>query len=188
MFRTARGFLLVAPLAFVAALLAFLAVHPRIVEAFTPYPFLVDALGRPLGRRPLGRFAVTATVFFVVPYLVTGLLLALADLGAAGAGRLWRGRRDGGGAPFPPEVRHGFSGASIALSAAGASLLDRLAHGGELPGGVNVAPLFVAFVPFLALAASVPIAGLAGLPRAILGRFRRPSPHGGPVETPGERG
>ena len=179
MFRTARGFLLVAPLAFVAALLAFLVAHPRVVEAFTPYPFLVDAIGRPLGRRPLGRFSATATVFFVVPYLVTGVLLALADLGVASSSRLWRGRATFGREPFPPEVRYAFAGAAVLLSVVGASLLNRLANGGELPGGVNVAPLFVAAVPFLALAASVPVAGVAAVPRALARRFESPAPSGG---------
>src|SRR5262249_52885757 len=81
MFRTARGFLLVAPPAFALTLISFLISHPHGAEAFVPYPFLADAMGQSLAKRPVARFTIAATVFFLLPYLVTGLLLFFADLG-----------------------------------------------------------------------------------------------------------
>ncbi len=176
MFRTVRGFLLVAPPAFLLALVAYLWSHPRAAEAFTPYPFLVDALGRTLGRRPVGRFAVSATVFFLVPYLVSALLLFLSDLGLAVAGRIWRGKKGGAARPVAPEGAVTFAAATLVLSAVAGKLLHRVAHGGELPGGVNVAPIFVAAVPFVAAGAALLLGAVATLPRALASRLSSGTP------------
>lgn len=169
MFRTARGFLLVAPVAFLAALVVFLLTHPGAAPSFTPYPFLVEALGPSLVRRPVSRFAVTAAVFFLLPYLVTALLLTLADLGSAAAARLWSGRPASRARPdgAPPESRAVFFGGTVLLAAFGGGLLHRVAHGGALPGGVNVAPLFVAAVPFASVGIALALAAAAALPRSI---------------------
>lgn len=173
MFRTARGFLLVAPLAFLAALSSFLLTHPGAAEAFTPYPFLVDALGQATMKRPVLRFSITSAVFFLVPYFTVGLLLFLADLGLGAAGPLWRGAARGGREEPPAlatEALVTFVGASLLGAIVVGRLLHRVAHGGELPGGVNVAPLFVAAVPFGAVLAAVFLAGIAALPRALFSR------------------
>jgi hypothetical protein len=175
MFRTARGFLLIAPPAFVAALVAFLLVHGRAAEAFVPYPFLSEALGHALSRRPIGRFAVASWLFFVIPYLVAALLLLLADLGVGAASGLWRKK----GAPAgkvpavraPVEARVALAAGAVLLSAFAGARLDRVAHGGELPGGVNVAPLLVAAIPFLAVGTALVLASAAALPRAVAGLF-----------------
>jgi hypothetical protein len=172
MFRTARAFLMAAPPAFALALASFLLSHAHAAEAFVPYPFLADAMGQSLTKRPVERFTMAAVFFFLLPYLVTGLLLLFADLGISAATPLWsKTRRRKGRRNVPPESRVAFA-AVLALSsiAIGASL-HKIAHGGELPGGVNVAPIFVAAVPFGAVAFGTLAAGLASLPRAIAARF-----------------
>jgi len=170
MFRTSRGFLLSAPAAFVVTLAAFLISHPKAPEAFTPYPFLSDALGPDVLRHPLLRFALTSTVSFIAPYLITGLLLLLAELGLGAAAPLWRGRRGRRATSgVPPEGRWAFLGVSLIVAAWAGASLHRVAYGGELPGGVNVAPLFVAAAAFGALAAGLVASLLAAAPRALLG-------------------
>ena len=185
MFRTARGFLTLAPPVFLAALLAYLAAKPRAALSFTVYPFLADVLGSGLPRSATARFAVVTTLFFIVPYLVTGVLLFLADVGASAAAALWRKKR-----PAPAAERHRaalapesfwtFVASSIALAAVAGTKLPGVAHGGELPGGVNVAPVFVAAVPFAALGAGLVLAVVASVPRAV-GRLagRRAGPDRG---------
>ena len=171
--RTARGFLLIAPPAFLVALAVFLLTHGRAAESFSPYPFLLDALGPSLVRRPVGRFAAAATLFFVVPYLVTALLL-LSDAGLGAAAHLWKtgGRAKAAPAPpqprrrLPPEALVVLTLAALLLSGLAGLYLDRVAHGGELPGGVNVAPFLVAGIPFLAIGLGLVLATVASLPRA----------------------
>lgn len=173
MFRTARAFFVVAPAAFVLTLAAFLAAHPRAVEAFVPYPLLADALGAALSRRPFVRFVAASVAFFVPPYLMSGLLLFLADAGVSAAAPLWS-RRPGrrAAAPFPPECRWAFlAGTAVAALASGVSL-HRVAHGGDLPGGINVGPLLVVVAAFSSLAAGLALGGLAAVPRALMGRLR----------------
>ena len=175
MFRTARGFLLIAPPAFLVALAVFLLTHGRAAESFSPYPFLLDALGPSLVRRPVGRFAAAATLFFVVPYLVTALLLLLSDAGLGAAAHLWKtgGGRKAAPAPpqprrrLPPEALVVLTLAALLLSGLAGLYLDRVAHGGELPGGVNVAPFLVAGIPFLAIGLGLVLATVASLPRAL---------------------
>jgi hypothetical protein len=167
MFRTARGFLLVAPPAFLLALVSFLSTHPNAAEAFTPYPFLTDALGRALTRRPVERFAVVSAVSFLFPYLVSGLLLFLADLGFGAARRLWGGKPGQPHRRMPGESVVTFVAVTLVSSVAAGWSLHRVAHGGELPGGVNVAPLFVAAVPYVAVAVAFLLAGLASVPRSV---------------------
>ncbi len=53
--------------------------------------------------------------------------------------------------------------------------LHRVAHGGDLPGGINVGPLLVALAAFAALISGVIVAGLVAVPRALIGRLRRPA-------------
>lgn len=183
MFRTVRGFLTLAPPAFVAALLAYLSAKPRAVASFTVYPFLADVLGSGMPRSATARFVVVTTLFFIVPYLVTGVLLFLADVGASAAASLWRRERP---APSParrpatlaPEAFWTLVTASILLGALGGVRLPGVAHGGELPGGVNVAPAFVAAVPFAALGGGLLLAFLASIPRAV-GRAVRARPSAG---------
>jgi hypothetical protein len=182
MFRTARGSLLILPLAFLAALAVFLTTFPRAAEAFVPYPFLVEPLGQGLGRRPLPRFAVVSGLVFLLPYLVTSLLLFLSDAGLELAGRLWKRRLKGkAGAvrPLPPESVWTFFGATIVLSVLAARSIDRVAHGGELPGGVNIAPFLVAAIPFAAAAASLALACLVSIPRLVASFWStQPAPEG----------
>lgn len=170
MFRTARGFLLVAPPAFLAALVAFLVVHPHALESYAVYPVLADVLGPGLTRRPFARFVATSVLFFLIPYLVTGLLLFFADLGLAAAAPLWSGKRRGPARASPPEARVAFFAGTALIAAVGGGLLHRVAHGGELPGRINVAPLLVAMVPFGAMLVGLLVGGLAGLPRLVLER------------------
>ena len=93
MFRTVRGFLVLAPLAYLAGLLAYLAAGPRAATTFSVYPFLAEVLGSGMPRSATARFVVVATLFFVVPYLVAGVLLFLADVGASASASLWRRER-----------------------------------------------------------------------------------------------
>lgn len=170
MFRMARGFVVIVPLAFAASLAAYLLTHGRAVEAFTPYPFLSDALGPAMARRPVQRFAVVSTVLFLLPYVMTSLLLVLADAGAEAAARLWggaRGEKAGARRPLPPESFWTFVAVAIAVSAFAAASLDKVARGGELPGGVNISPVLVAAVPFAAAAVALVLAALVSVPRSV---------------------
>lgn len=178
MFRTVRGFLALAPPTYVVALLAYLAARPRAATTFVVYPFLADVLGSGLPRSATARFVVVATLFFLVPYLVAGVLLFLSDIGVSASASLWRK----GPAPSPegprarmlaPEAFGTLVVASLLLGAFAGSRLPLVAHGGELPGGVNVAPAFVAAVPFLALGGGLLLALLASVPRAVARVVRR---------------
>lgn len=172
MFRTARGFLLSTPPAFLVAVVSFLAFHPRASEAYTTYPILVGAFGQSLSRQPIPRFFATALLFFLIPYLVTGLLLFLADIGIAAAAPLWSGRRKTSARQaLPPESRFGYAGAILLLSLGIGMSLHLVSHGGELAGGISVAPIVVGAVPFVAAAGALLVAGLFSIPRAILARF-----------------
>ncbi len=176
MFRAVRGFLALAPLAFLAALLGFLLKDPAAADRFTPHPILTDLLGRVLSWSPIPRFSATATIFFAAPYLTVALLLFLSDLSWGSSARLWRtraktrparaGAREEERMP-PAEARWTLVVASLLLSAILGVLLHRVAHGGELPGGVNVAPLFVAAAPFPALFVALLLSALAAAPRAV---------------------
>ncbi len=183
MFRTARGFLAVAPFAFLGALIAFFVAHPQAAEAYHVYPFLADAIGPRVAKSPWQRFTLTTGMFFLLPYLVTGLLLFLADVGISAATPLWKGP---GNRPRPPrlplECTLTFAILSVVFAVAVGALLHRIAHGGELPGGVNVAPVLVAATPFAVLPPALLLAFLAGLPRAAYERFGR---HGESVGAPG---
>ncbi len=166
----ARGFLVIVPLSFISSLTTYLWTHGRAAEAFTPYPFLAEALGPGLGRRPLTRFAVIATVLFLLPYVVTSLLLFLADAGTELASRLWRGsegKARGKPGALPPESVLTLVAFSIGASVFAAGSLNRVAHGGELPGGVNIAPVMVAAIPFAATALAVVLAALVSIPRFV---------------------
>lgn len=175
MFRTARAFLLVAPGIFVLVLVAFLAAHPHASESFVAYPLLADALGSALSKRPLVRYIAASIVLFIPPYLMSGLLLLFADLGVSAAAPLWsRGPARRTAAAVPPESRWAFL-VSTALFAVGAGAsLHRVAHGGELPGGVNVGPLLVVLASFVAMAAGLVVSGLVAVPRALIARPRTP--------------
>ncbi len=178
MFRTVRGYLALAPPTFLAALVSYLAARPRAVSSFAVYPFLADVLGAGVPRAPSARFALVATLFFIVPYLLAGVLLFLADVGASATASLWAGRRPGAAASpraamLAPEALWTLAAASIVIAAVVGAKLPRVAHGGELPGGVNVAPVFVAAVPFVALGAGLLLALVASVPRAVLGFVRR---------------
>ena len=173
MFRTVRGFLTLAPPAFLAALLAYLSAKPRAVSSFTVYPFLADVLASVLPRTSTARFAVVTTLFFILPYLVTGVVLFLADAGASAAAALWRkdpqpshpGPRP---AMLAPEAFWTLVATSLLVAAIAGAHLPGVAHGGELPGGVNVAPAFVAAVPFVAVGAGLLLAFVASIPRAVV--------------------
>lgn len=173
MFRTARAFVVVAPAAFVLVLAAYLAAHPRAAEAFVPYPPLADALGAALSKRPFVRFITASAVFFIPPYLMSGILLFFADAGVSAAGPLWSRRpARRAAASLPSESRWAFlAGTALAAVASGISL-HRVAHGGDLPGGINVGPLLVAFAAFAALAVGLVAGGLAAVPRALIARMR----------------
>ncbi|HEY3349082.1 MAG TPA: hypothetical protein VGM13_04850 [Thermoanaerobaculia bacterium] len=172
MFRTARAFLLVLPGSFLLVLIAYLVSHPGAADAFVAYPFLAESLGAWVSRRPLIRFVLTSVVFFVPPYLLTGLLLFVADAGVSAAAPLWgKGRVKRSAVGPPPESRWGFVAVSLASASAFGVLLNRVAHGGELPGGVNVSPLFVVIAAFGAVGVGLAAAGLAALPRAIARRL-----------------
>jgi len=177
-FRTVRGFLTLAPPAFVAALLAYLAARPQAVPSFSVYPFLAEVLGSSVPRAPTTRFVVVATLFFIVPYLVSGVLLFLADVGASSAASLWRRTPRPAGAAgrertLAPEAFWTLVASSILLAALAGWNLPKVAHGGELPGGVNVAPAFVALTPFVALGGALLLALLASVPRAVVRAVRR---------------
>jgi hypothetical protein len=176
MFRVARAFLLVAPVAFVLVLAAFLAAHSRAAEAFVPYPLLTDALGAALSKRPFVRFIAAAIVFFVPLYLMSGVLLFFADAGVSAAAPLWsRGRGRRAVASIPPESRWAFlTSTGVAAVVFGLSL-HRVAHGGDLPGGINVGPLLVALAAFAAMIAGLVVAGVVAVPRALIGRLRTPA-------------
>jgi len=179
-FRTVRGFLALAPPAFVAALLAYLSAKPRAVSSFTVYPFLAEVLGSGLPRTSTAKFVVVTTLFFIVPYLVAGVVLFLADAGASASAALWRkDRRPSRPGPRPPtlapETFWTLVAMSLLLAAGAGALLPRVAHGGELPGGVNVAPVFVAAVPFVSVGAGLLLALLASIPRAVVRFVRRRS-------------
>lgn len=190
MFRTVRGFLTLAPLAFAAGLLAYLAARPRAVSGFTVYPFLAEVLGNGLPRSPSSRFVVVTTLFFLLPYLVSGVLLFLADVGASASASLWRRERKAGkarrhGAALAPESFWALVAGTVVLAGVAGAKLPTVAHGGELPGGVNVAPAFVALVPFAALAGGLLLAFVAGIPRGVARLVRRGrTPDGGLSSAP----
>ena len=165
-----------APAAFVLVLSAFLAAHPRAAEAFVPYPFLADALGAALSKRPFVRFIAASIVCFIPLYLMSGVLLLFADLGVSAAAPLWSRRpARRAAASLPRESRWAFlSGSALAALAFGFSL-HRVAHGGDLQGGINIGPLLVALAAFAALAAGLVAGGLAAVPRALIGRLRAPA-------------
>jgi hypothetical protein len=171
MFRTARAFLLVLPAAFLLVLVAFLVTHPNAPESFVAYPFLAESLGAALSKRPLIRFVMASAAFFVPPYLVTGLLLFIADAGISAAVPLWSARRRTTTEVPPPESRWAFLLVSLAAALAFGVLLHRVAHGGDLPGGVNVSPLFVVLAAFAAVGAGLFAGGLVALPRAVARRL-----------------
>jgi hypothetical protein len=174
MFRTARAFLLVLPGAFLVVLVAYLVAHPGAAEAFVVYPFLAESLGGWVGRRPVLRFVLASTAFFVPPYLVTGLLLFVADAGVSAAAPLWaktRGKAARRDVQPPPESRWAFVGVSLVAAAAFGVLLHRVAHGGELPGGVNVSPLFVVVAAFGAVTLGLVAAGVSVIPRVVARRL-----------------
>jgi len=171
MFRTVRAFLLVLPGAFVLVLLAYLVTHPGAADSFVAYPFLADALGGWVNRRPLIRFILASAAFFVPPYLVTGLLLFVADAGVSAAAPLWRkGARRPVASP-PPESRWAFLAVSLSAAVALGVLLHRVAHGGELPGGVNVSPIFVVVASFVAVTAGLVASGVVAVPRVVARRL-----------------
>jgi hypothetical protein len=168
MFRTARGFLLVGPAAFLLTLISFLIAHPRAPDSFAPYAFMVDALGRTLARQPLARFLITSIALFIPPYLVTGLLLFFADVGVSAAAPLWRGKRRGGPSTgVPPESHWTFLAVAATASIWIGASLHRVARGGELPGGINVSPLFVVGGAFVAIGLALLAAGVVAVPRAV---------------------
>jgi len=188
MFRTVRGFLTLAPLAYVAGLLTYLAERPRAVSGFTVYPFLADVLGSGLPRAPSSRFVVVTTLFFLLPYLVAGVLLFLSDVGASAAASLWRREKKGARArrrqaTLAPESFWALVAGSVLLAGIAGAKLPTVAHGGELPGGVNVAPAFVALVPFLALGGGLVLAFLAGIPRGLVRLVRRGEPPEGGLSS-----
>ena len=169
---------MLAPPAFLAALVAYLAAGPRAATSFTVYPFLADVLGSGLPRSNVARFVVVTTLFFIVPYLVSGVLLLLADIGTSAAASLWRReRRAAIAGPRPPllapEAFWTLVGASLLLAAFAGLRLPGVAHGGELPGGVNVAPAFVAAIPFAALGGGLLLGAIASVPRAVARAVRR---------------
>ncbi|HQR46153.1 MAG TPA: hypothetical protein PK598_09090 [Thermoanaerobaculia bacterium] len=176
MFRTSRAFLLVAPAAFLVTLVSFLVSHPRAPDAFAAYPFMAEALGPGVVRHPVLRFVLTSLAFFAVPYAVLGLLLVLSELGLGAALPLWKRRKGPGRADrgAPAESRWAFLGVSGAVAAWAGISLHRVAHGGELPGGVNVAPLFVVAAAFGAVAAGLVASLLVAVPRALFGRSPGP--------------
>lgn len=175
MFRTLRGFLLVAPLGFLTALSCFLLAHPQAAEAYTVYPFLVEPFGPGLSKRPFGRFGMTSLVAFLLPYLTAAVLLFLSDMGASLAAVLWRDKpRKPKSSVIPQESVWSFVITVVVVSAAAGLSLHKVAHGGELPGGVNVAPLFVAAIPFGAIVIGLLVAVLATIPRAVHVRMVRP--------------
>jgi hypothetical protein len=122
------------------------------------------------------RFIAGAIVCFVPLYLMSGVLLFFADAGVSAAAPLWsRGPGRRANASIPPESRWAFlSITALAALAFGVSL-HRVAHGGDLPGGINVGPLLVALAVFAALIAGLVMAGLVAVPRALIGRMRTPA-------------
>lgn len=172
MFRTSRGFLTVAPFAFLGALIAFFAAHPQAAESYVVYPFLADAIGPRVAKSPWQRFALTSGMFFLLPYLVTGLLVFLADVGVSAATPLWKGPGERPKPPkLAPESTIAFLGLSVVFAITVGALLHRIAHGGELPGDVNIAPVLVAATPFAVLPPALFFAFLVGIPRAAYERF-----------------
>jgi hypothetical protein len=107
---------------------------------------------------------------------MSGVLVLFADLGISAAAPLWFRRPARRAATsLPLESRWAFlSCTALAALACGVSL-HRVAHGGDLPGGINVGPLLVALASFAALAAGLVAGGLAAVPRALIGRMRAPA-------------
>jgi hypothetical protein len=103
---------------------------------------------------------------------MAGLLLFFADAGVSAAAPLWsRGPARRADSPIPGESRWAFlGGTALAAPAFGVSL-HRVAHGGDLPGGINVGPLLVALAAFAAVAAGLALGGIAAIPRAVARRF-----------------
>ena len=170
MFRTSRAFLFAAPVAFGVTLAAFLILHPKAPESFAAYPFMSDALG-PVVRSPFLRFFLTTIVFFLAPYLVVGILLLLSELGLGAAEPLFgaAGRSRKRRVEVPPESRWAFIGVTLAAAAWAGASLHRVAHGGDLPGGVNVTPVFIVAASLGAVTGGLLASLLAALPRVVFG-------------------
>ena len=79
----------------------------RAPRTFVAYPFLADVAGLGARQRPLLRLVATSRLLRP-PYLVTGLLLFLADVGVSAAAPLWSDRGAGPPAEPPPESRWAF--------------------------------------------------------------------------------
>ncbi len=176
MFRTSRAFLLAAPAAFGVTLTAFLILHPKAAESFAAYPFMADALGSGVVRSPLLRFLLTTILFFLAPYLALGVLLLLSELGLGAAQPLLGSARRSRGGPdeVPVESRWAFVAVTLGVAAWAGASLHRVGHAGDLPGGVNVTPLFVVAASLGALAAGFLASLLAAVPRALFGGAARP--------------
>lgn len=171
MFRTSRAFLLAAPVAFAVTLAVFLILHPKAPESFGAFPFMADALGPGVVRSPFLRFLLTTIVIFLAPYLVIGVLLLLSELGLGAAKPLFgpAGRSRRGPVEVPAESRWAFIVVTLASAAWAGASLHRVAHGGDLPGGANVTPVFVVVASLGAVAGGLLASLLAALPRALFG-------------------
>ncbi|MGE5715746.1 MAG: hypothetical protein ACM369_03760 [Acidobacteriota bacterium] len=172
MFRIARAFLIVAPAAFVLVLVAFLVAHPRAVDSFVPYPMLADALGGAVSRRPFVRFIAASIAFFIPLYLMSGILLFFADAGVSAAAPLWSRSRGRRADAVPPESRWAFLAVTALAALVLGVSLHRVAHGGDLPGGINIGPLLVALAAFASLISGLVVGGVVAVPRALIGRLR----------------
>ena len=126
-----------------------------------------------VSKRPLIRFVLASVVVLRPAVPRDGTPSLRRGRRASRPRRRCGGRRGPGvrrGAPArePVGVRRRQPGAR---RLAFGILLHRVAHGGELPGGVNVSPLFVVIASFGAVALGLVAAGLAALPRAVARRL-----------------
>jgi len=161
-----RQIALLLPSAFLLGVLLFLVSHGRQDPGFGTYPFFEElAGGSSLASTPEARFVEQTALFFLPIYGVT-LVFVLA---VSVAERALLGRPD---ETTPPGYRRAFEGTYSVLLLLGSAALvvvgDRLSA--RYTPGALVAPLVVAFSPFVAAGLALAPAAVLALPIAALRR------------------
>ena len=150
--------------AFLLGVLLFLLTHGRHDPGFGVYPFFEEWVGSSwIASTPEGRFVEQASLFFLPLYLVALLFLLCVSVAETA---LFGPRRDVPRTPYRVAFARAFRLLYLAASAILVFLGDRFAAL-SAPGAL-VAPILVAFAPFLAPAVAFLPAVLLAAPIAAI--------------------